>query len=34
LKVEIMEELDDPEPGNNVITLEVDVLDSQIPAHR
>jgi hypothetical protein len=34
LKVEIIQDEDDPEPGNNIITLDVEVLDHRLPAHR
>ena len=34
LKVEVIQDEDDPKPENNIITLDVEVLDSQIPAHR
>jgi hypothetical protein len=34
LKVEISEDEDDPDPGNNTISMFVDVLDIKIPDHR
>ena len=34
LKVEVFEDSDGPDKGNNFATLDVEVLDSQIPHHR